>query len=81
MGEAFAAIFIFGGFAAIGFSFTPLGKAIASRIRHGAVSAPGDPAVYEELDQIRQDMAELHERVDFAERLLAERESPRQVEG
>ena len=30
-----------------------------------------DPAVYEELDQLRTEMAELNERVDFAERLLS----------
>jgi hypothetical protein len=30
-----------------------------------------DPAVYEELDQLRQDVTELQERVDFAERMLA----------
>ena len=83
MGEAFAAIFIFGGFAAVGFSFTPLGRAIADRIRHGAVPAASgvDPAVYEELDHIRQEMAELQERVDFAERLLADREAPREIKG
>jgi len=27
--------------------------------------------VYEELDRMRQELSELHERVDFSERLLA----------
>lgn len=70
-----AVLFIFGGGSLIGLSFTPLGRAIADRIRHGAsprASEP-DPAVYEELDHVRQELAELNERVDFAERLLGER--------
>jgi hypothetical protein len=77
----FAVIFIFGGATAIGFSFTPLGRAIADRIRHGAVPPANepDPAVYDELNHIRQDMAELQERVDFTERLLADREAPREL--
>ena len=83
MEGVFAIIFMFGGAAAIGFSFTPMGRAIADRIRHGAVPSAGmpDPAVYEELVHIRQEMSELQERVDFAERLLADRTAPREIEG
>lgn len=79
----FAIIFIFGGASAIGFSFTPLGRAIADRVRHGAVPAAAepDPAVYEELEHIRREMAELQERVDFAERLLVDRGAPREIGG
>lgn len=70
-----AILFIFGGGSLIGLSFTPLGRAMADRIRHGASprASDPDPVVYEELDQMRQDIAELHERVDFAERLLGDR--------
>lgn len=83
MEDVFAIIFIFGGATAIGFSFTPLGRAIADRIRHGAVppAIEPDPAVYDELNHIRQDLAELQERVDFTERLLADRDAPRELRG
>ena len=71
----FAIAFIFGGGSLIGLSFTPLGRAIADRIRHGAMprAAEPDPVVYEELEHLRTDLAEVHERLDFAERLLTER--------
>ena len=36
-----------------------------------------DPALYEELDQIRAELGEVHERLDFTERLLANDKSPR----
>lgn len=83
MEGVFAIIFMFGGAAAIGFSFTPMGRAIADRIRHGAVPSAGmpDPAVYEELEHIRQEMSELQERVDFAERLLSRTQERQQVGG
>ena len=78
-----AIVFIFGGSSLIGLSLTPLGRAMADRIRHGAVPRPAeaDPAVYEELDHLRQELIDLQERVDFAERLLAEREAPRELKG
>jgi hypothetical protein len=64
-------------------SFSPVGRAFADRIRHGRT--PGaiepDPAVYDELERMRQEMGELAERVDFAERLLAERAEPREIKG
>jgi hypothetical protein len=56
----------------------PLGKAIARRI--GGEVAEGQPhqeladAVYAELDELRARMAEMEERQDFSERLLANRE-------
>ncbi|MEO8201190.1 MAG: hypothetical protein ABI679_11760 [Gemmatimonadota bacterium] len=70
MEDILAIILIFGGGSAIAISFSPVGRAIADRIR-GRGAPAADPAVYEELDQLRQDMTELQERVDFAERLLA----------
>lgn len=70
------------GFVALGFFFGPIGKAIARRIS-GAPHPGLDPA---ELDAIRarvdelegqqQRVAELEERVDFAERLLANVQQP-----
>ncbi len=69
-----AITFLFGGGALVGISFSPIGRALADRLRHGKVplEAPQvDPAIYEELDQLRTEMSELQERVDFTERLLS----------
>ncbi|HEY7682566.1 MAG TPA: hypothetical protein VH879_07965 [Gemmatimonadales bacterium] len=65
-----AIVLIFGGGAAIAISFSPVGRALADRIRGRSVPA-ADPEVYEELERIRAEMSELQERVDFTERLLA----------
>lgn len=71
MEDILAILLIFGGGTMIAISFSPVGRAIADRIRgHTAHSAP-DPVVYEELERIRGEMAELQERMDFTERLLA----------
>ena len=75
MEGVFAVLFIFGGGTLIGLSFTPFGRAIADRIRHGAVprGADPDPVVYEELEHLRAELGDIQERLDFAERLLADR--------
>jgi len=80
MEDIVAIIFVFGGLALVGLSFSPVGRAVAERIRgkHGA-AAP-DPQVYEELDQLRHDMTELQERVDFTERMLAKGREAGQLE-
>jgi hypothetical protein len=72
-----AIIFLFGVPGIIGLSFTPLGKAVTERIRHGVQPrlVESDPAVYEELDSLRQEVSERAERLDFAERLLAKGQS------
>jgi hypothetical protein len=77
----FAIVFLFGGASLIGFSFTPVGRALADRIRHGASphAAGSDPVVYEELEHVRRELAELHERLDFTERMLAGRESVKEL--
>ena len=70
-----AITFIFGGGSAVLLAMSPIGKAIGDRIRHGK-RPPGtdhDPAVFEELEQLRADVTDLQERLDFAERLLAEK--------
>ena len=76
-----AIVFILGGGSLIGFSLTPIGRALADRIRHGAIpqGAEPDPVVYEELDRVRQELADLHERVDFTERLLGGQQPPREL--
>lgn len=67
-----AIIFIFGGGTAFLLAISPIGKAVAERIRsQGAVPMP-DPELLAEVDALRRDVTELQERVDFAERLLAQ---------
>lgn len=71
MEDILALLLIFGGGTLIAISFSPVGKAIADRIRGHTSERDTDPAVYEELERMRGEMAELQERVDFTERLLA----------
>jgi hypothetical protein len=66
----FAITFIFGGGTLFLLSISPVGKALAERIRGHAPPAH-DPELLAEVDALRQEVAELHERVDFAERLLS----------
>jgi hypothetical protein len=71
-----AIIFIFGGGTAFLLAISPVGRALADRIRHGAQPLGGggsDPGVLAELDQLRHDLTELQERVDFTERLLSDK--------
>jgi hypothetical protein len=49
--------------------FRPIGKAIGVRMR-GSVVSP-DPEVLAEMDSLKGRLAEVEERLDFAERLLA----------
>lgn len=74
MEDILAIIFLFGGGTLVLLSFSPVGKAFAERIRHGRQPLPApeiDPALYEELDHVRAELGEIHERLDFTERLLA----------
>jgi hypothetical protein len=73
MGDILAMILVFGGGTAICLAFSPVGRAVADRIRHRDGGAGPDPAVQEELMRLREDLTELQERVDFAERVLAQR--------
>lgn len=72
MEDILAIIFIFGGGTAVAVSFSPIGKAWADRIRGRGIVVQ-DPEVIEDLNALRLEVAELHERLDFSERLLAER--------
>ncbi len=75
-----AIIFIFGGGTVFLLSISPIGKAYAERIRAKTHElAPPDPQLLAEIDDLRAQMSELHERVDFTERLLAERRDPSQL--
>lgn len=51
------------------FGKTDIGQAIVERIRHGT-SGGNDPALLAEVDELRTRLAEMEERLDFAERAL-----------
>ena len=79
MEDILAITFIFGGGTAFLLAISPIGKAIAERIRaHGAVPMQ-DPELLAEVDALRRDVSDLQERVDFAERLLARTQERQQV--
>ena len=79
MENILAIIFIFGGGTAILLAFSPVGRALADRIRHREPVAAPDPAMEEELHRLRDELTELQERVDFTERLLAQRNEPNRI--
>jgi hypothetical protein len=76
-----AIIFLFGGAASVGIAFSPIGRAVAARIRGQAAGDAEDvrgalaehrESLQGELDGVRRELGELGERMDFAERLLAQ---------
>lgn len=80
MEDILAIILLFGGGTLGLLAFSPVGKAIAERIRGGRADSI-DPEVLSELDQLRHDVVELQERVDFTERLLAQQRDTAQLGG
>ncbi|HXJ30126.1 MAG TPA: hypothetical protein VNG35_05780 [Gemmatimonadales bacterium] len=65
----FVVILIFGGTMVV---LKPLAAALAERIRHRPEIAPdASHELVDEVRAMRQELAELAERVDFTERLLA----------
>jgi hypothetical protein len=77
MADVFFIVIVFGGGMLFLLSKTEIGRAIADRVRGGALVGGTDPALLEEIDRLRHDVVELQERVDFTERLLArQREMP-----
>jgi len=69
----FAIVFLFGGGTLFLLSVSPVGRALAERIRSGGNQVLPDPQLQAEVDVLRAEVSELHERMDFAERLLAQR--------
>ena len=57
----------------------PIGAALAGRIR--GASAAGDAALAGEVEELRGRLAEVEERLDFAERLLAQAREADQLPG
>ncbi len=82
MEDILALILIFGGGACIAMSFSPIGRALADRIRGKSATPAGadmrselaehKETLDQELEAVRREVAELAERMDFAERLLAQ---------
>jgi hypothetical protein len=70
---------IFGGGTLFLLSISPVGRALADRLRGHAAPAQ-DPELLAEVDALRQEVAELHERVDFAERVLMNSPERRELE-
>jgi hypothetical protein len=77
MEDILAIIFIFGGGTLVLLSISPVGRALADRLR-GRIPHPGpDSEILAELDALRAEMTEVQERLDFAERLLADKRQDR----
>jgi hypothetical protein len=83
MEDILAIVFLFGGGSIFLLAISPIGRAIADRIRGGSVGA-GAPeetvrrlqdtqqAILDDLEGLRQEVGEIQERLDFTERLLAQ---------
>ncbi len=70
-------VVLFGGGAMVGISFSPIGRAIARRMGGKDEAAEGAAlaeveALRDELGAVKAEVGELQERLDFAERLLAQ---------
>ena len=81
MEDILAIVLIFGGGTLIAVSFSPIGRAIAERIRGRAGDPVPDPVLYEELERMRAELSEMGERVDFTERLLARQREVERLPG
>jgi hypothetical protein len=79
----FIPIIAVGGFFAWMISLSPLGRALAERLRHGPVPPGGtgedQGELVESVEQLRREVAELAERVDFTERLLGQQKAAEQL--
>lgn len=87
-----AIVLIFGGGALFLLAVSPVGRAIAKRIQ-GDAGPPKESvlrieeaqqAVFDEIEGLRHDLTEVQERLDFAERMLAQQratEPPKELGG
>ncbi len=85
MEDIVAIMMVFGGATVFALSMSPIGRAIADRIRgstgQGAIAGKdiddlreAQMAILDDVEAMRHEVAEVNERVDFAERLLAKRD-------
>ncbi len=79
MEDILAITLLFGGGSAFLLAISPVGRAIADRIRRGGKGGSdgvaerlqeGQLALLDELDAMRQELTDVQERLDFAERIL-----------
>jgi len=78
----FIPIIAVGGFFAWMISLSPLGKALAERLLHGPRphgTAEDQAELVEQVADLRREVAELAERVDFTERLLGQQKVSEQI--
>ncbi len=54
---------------------SPLGRALVQRVRDGSVTTAEVAILAEELQHVRGELAEVHERLDCAERALTQQQS------
>ena len=81
MEDILAIVFLFGGGTVAAVAFSPIGRAIADRIRGkggggGLDALSGEVAAHREettaeIQMLREQVGELAERLDFAERMLS----------
>lgn len=70
------------GAGAVALARSSLGKALVARLREGSVPSAEVAALSAELQEVRHELGEVQERLDFAERLLAQQqESPALARG
>lgn len=82
----FIPIVAVGGFFLWMLSLSPVGKALAERLKHGPLPREGagtaeeQAELVETVEQLRREVAELAERVDFTERLLGQQKGVEQLQ-
>jgi hypothetical protein len=81
MPGALFVLIVFGGGMLVVLSKTEIGRAIADRIRGETFGGSPDTALVEEVGRLRHEVAELQERMDFAERLLAKQRDQDRLTG
>ncbi len=89
--DILAVTLLFGGGSLFLLAISPVGRAIADRIRAASRSMPdgvarqiqeSQMALLDEIESLRQELSEVQERLDFAERLLIKgREAPQLPQG
>ena len=81
MEDILAIIFLFGGGTVAALSFSPVGRALADRIRGHRADPGPDPDVLAEIDQLRHELTDVQERLDFTERLLTRHREAGELRG
>ena len=84
MSDIVAIVMVFGGFFTFLLAISPVGRAVADRIRGGGLGGSHELAhrlddLIEELEAVRHEVMELGERVDFAERMLGRSNDPQEL--